>query len=68
MKIMSMKLIEDDDQKKWFIFYNCDMKKIDIIYNTVLKTHCIYFSSKEIAKQAIDCIWRGTLKEILFWN
>ena len=54
---------EDDDQKKWFIYYNCDTKKIDIIYNTVLKTHCIYFSSKKIAKQAIDYIGEERLKK-----
>lgn len=54
---------EDDDQEKWFIYYNCDMKKIDIIYNTVLKTHCIYFSSKKIAKQAIDYIGEERLKK-----
>lgn len=54
---------EDDDQEKWFMYYNCDMKKIDIIYNTVLKTHCIYFSSKKIAKQAIDYIGEERLKK-----
>lgn len=54
---------EDDDQEKWFIYYNCDTKKIDIIYNTVLKTHCIYFSSKKIAKQAIDYIGEERLKK-----
>ena len=54
---------KDDDQEKWFMYYNCDMKKIDIIYNTVLKTHCIYFSSKKIAKQAIDYIGEERLKK-----
>ena len=53
----------DEDQEKWFMYYNCDMKKIDIIYNTVLKTHCIYFSSKKIAKQAIDYIGEERLKK-----
>lgn len=57
---------EDDDQKKWFIYYNCDTKKIDIIYNTVLKTHCIHFSSKEITKQAIDYIGEERLKKYYF--
>lgn len=54
---------EDKKQEKWFMYYNCDMKKIDIIYNTVLKTHCIYFSSKKIAKQAIDYIGEERLKK-----
>lgn len=54
---------EDDDQEKWSIYYNCDTKKIDIIYNTVLKTHCIHFSSKEITKQAIDYIGEERLKK-----
>lgn len=54
---------KDDDQEKWFIFYNCNTKKIDIIYNTVLKTHCIHFSSKEITKQAIDYIGEERLKK-----
>lgn len=57
---------EDDDQEKWFIYYNCDTKKIDIIYNTVLKTHCIHFSSKEITKQAIDYIGKERLKKYYF--
>lgn len=57
---------EDDDQKKWFIYINCDTKKIDIIYNTVLKTHCIHFSSKEITKQAIDYIGEERLKKYYF--
>lgn len=53
----------DKKHEKWFMYYNCDMKKIDIIYNTVLKTHCIYFSSKKIAKQAIDYIGEERLKK-----
>lgn len=53
----------DKKHEKWFMYYNCDMKKIGIIYNTVLKTHCIYFSSKKIAKQAIDYIGEERLKK-----
>lgn len=56
----------DKKHEKWFMYYNCDMKKIDIIYNTVLKTHCIYFSSKKIAKQAIDYIGEERLKKYYF--
>lgn len=54
---------EDHDKEKWFIYYNYAMKKIDIIYNTVLRTHCIYFSSKEITKQAIDYVGEERLKK-----
>lgn len=54
---------EDDDQKKWFIYYNYVMKNIGIVYDTVLRTHCIYFLSKEIAEQAIDYIGGERLKK-----
>lgn len=54
---------EDKKQEKWFMCYNCDMKKIDIIYNTVLRTHYIYFSSKKIAKQAVEYVGEERLKK-----
>lgn len=54
---------ENRNQNKWFIYYDCVMKNIDIVYDTILRTHCIYFSSKEITKQAIDYIGEERLKK-----
>ena len=51
------------NQNKWFIYYNYVMKNIGVVYDTVLRTHCIYFSSKEIAEQAIDYIGEERLKK-----
>lgn len=56
----------DEDQEKWFIFYNCDTKNIDTRYDDTLRTHYIYFSSKEIAKQAIKHIGKERLKKYYF--
>lgn len=56
----------DEDQEKWFIFYNCDTKNIDTEYDNTLRTHYIYFSSKEIAKQAIKHIGEERLKKYYF--
>ena len=51
------------NQNKWFIYYNYVMKNIGVVYDTVLRTHCIYFSSKEIAEQAIQVIGVDRLKK-----
>lgn len=54
---------ENRNQNKWFIYYNYVMKNIGVVYDTVLRTHCIYFSSKEIAEQAIQVIGVDRLKK-----
>ena len=51
------------NQNKWFIYYDYVMKNIGVVYDTVLRTHCIYFSSKEIAEQAIQVIGVNRLKK-----
>lgn len=53
----------DRKQNKWLICYNYDSKNIDTGYDDTLRTHYIYFSSKEIAKQAIDYIGEERLKK-----
>lgn len=53
----------DRKQNKWLICYNYDLKNIDTGYDDTLRTHYIYFSSKEIAKQAIDYIGEERLKK-----
>ncbi len=54
---------EDKKQEKWFIFYNCKEKIINPIYLYDFCICNIYFSSKEIAKQAIDYIGEERLKK-----
>lgn len=54
---------ENRNQNKWFIYYDCVMKNIGIVYYTILRTHCVYFSSKEITKQAIDYIGEERLRK-----
>lgn len=53
----------DEDQEKWCMCYNYDSKNIDTGYDNTLRTHYIYFSSKKIAKQAIDSIGEERLKK-----
>lgn len=57
---------ENRNQNKWFIYYNCVMKKIDALYDTIFKTHYIYFSSKEVAENAICTIGKERLKKYYF--
>lgn len=56
----------DRKQNKWLICYNYDSKNIDTGYDNTLRTHYIYFSSKEIAKQAIKYIGEERLKKYYF--
>ncbi len=56
----------DRKQNKWLICYNYDLKNIDTGYDNTLRTHYIYFSSKEIAKQAIKHIGEERLKKYYF--
>lgn len=56
----------DRKQNKWLICYNYDSKNIDTGYDDTLRTHYIYFSSKEIAKQAIKHIGEERLKKYYF--
>lgn len=64
---MNVKLIgQIGNKKKWLIWYNYDSKNIDTGYYNTLRTHYIYFSSKEIAKQAIKHIGKERLKKYYF--
>lgn len=56
----------DRKQNKWLICYDYDSKNIDTGYDNTLRTHYIYFSSKEIAKQAIKHIGEERLKKYYF--
>ena len=56
----------DRKQNKWLICYNYDSKNFDTGYDDTLRTHYIYFSSKEIAKQAIKHIGEERLKKYYF--
>ena len=56
----------DRKQNKWLIYYNYNSKNIDTGYENTLRTHYIYFSSKEIAKQAIKHIGEERLKKYYF--
>lgn len=51
---------ENDAQEKWFIYY-CD--KICLYQTYITMRNDVYFSSKKIAKQAIDYIGEERLKK-----
>lgn len=53
----------DMEQNKWLICYNYDSKNIDTGYDNTLRTHYIYFSSKKIAKQAVEYVGEERLKK-----
>lgn len=53
----------DMKQNKWLICYNYDSKNIDTGYDNTLRTHYIYFSSKKIAKQAVEYVGEERLKK-----
>lgn len=55
---------KDEDQEKWFIYYYCDKICPYQTYSTMRND--IYFSSKEIAKQAVDNIGEERLKKYYF--
>lgn len=57
---------KDKKQEKWFIFYNCKEEIINPIYVYDFCICNIYFTSKEIAKQAIDYIGEERLKKYYF--
>lgn len=53
----------DREQNKWLICYNYDSKNIDTGYDNTLRAHYIYFSSKKIAKQAVEYVGEERLKK-----
>ena len=55
---------KDEDQEKWFIYYYFDKICPYQTYSTMRND--IYFSSKEIAKQAVDNIGEERLKKYYF--
>lgn len=55
---------KDEDQEKWFIYYYSDKICPYQTYSTMRND--IYFSSKEIAKQAVDNIGEERLKKYYF--
>lgn len=54
------------DQEKYYFYYNCTYKRFDInlVYGT--KGNAIYFSSKEIAEQAVKEIGEERIKKYYF--
>jgi hypothetical protein len=56
----------DIDQEKYYFYYNCTYKRFDInlVYGT--KGNAIYFSSKEIAEQAVKEIGEERIKKYYF--
>lgn len=57
----------DTDKKKYFIAYNYKDKFVDIVYSHFKKLgENIYFSSADIAKQAIKTIGEDRLKKYYF--
>lgn len=54
---------ENDAQEKWFIYY-CD--KICLYQTYITMRNDVYFSSKKIAKRAVDYIGEERLKKYYF--
>lgn len=52
----------DSDQNKYYFYYNSIYKKIDIGFVYGMKTNTIYFTSQEIAEQAIKAIGEERIK------
>ena len=58
---------ENVEQTKWYIFYNYIYKKIGYSDNTVCEhINEIYFTSEELAKQAVAKVGEERLKKYLF--
>lgn len=53
-------------QCKYQIYYDSYARKFEITFNTSLKSNNIYFSSREIAKKAIETIGEDRLKKYYF--
>lgn len=53
----------DPRQNKYYFYYDCTDKKIDIGFVCCMKRNAIYFSSKEIAEQAIKAIGEERIKK-----
>ena len=59
----------NNNQEKWCLYYNYDCYKVDIINACWSRdARVIYFSSEEIAKQAIDTIGIEEIKEYLTYE
>ena len=54
------------NQWKFYIFYDCFNKKIYIDCYLTYKSNDVYFTSKEIAEQAIEAIGEERLKKYYF--
>lgn len=50
------------DENKYFIFYNYKLNDIQIDSDLIYETNCVYFKSKEVAKQAIEILGEETIK------
>ena len=56
----------DGETDKYCIYYESNINTIGIDYNTVCRYNDIYFTSKEIARAAIDSIGENRLKKYYF--
>ena len=57
------------NQEKWYLYYNYKCYQADIAnYNLTKQPRVIYFSSGEIARQAIDTIGEDKIKEYLTYE
>lgn len=56
----------DSDQKKYYLMYDYYENRIFTSYNKFTKTPIVYFTSKEIAEQAVEAIGKERLKKYYF--
>lgn len=53
-----------DDKSHFFIFFNYVLNKFDVNRHTMCKAgNCVYFSSEQVAKQAIEDVVKPFVKE-----
>lgn len=56
----------DSEQKKYYIYYSCHINRTDIDFTTQMRENIVYFTSQEIATQAIQEIGEERLKKYYF--
>ena len=56
----------NNEYHKYYLFYNYKTGKVDVEYDISWKTSSVYFSSEDIAKQAIEAVSEDRLKKYYF--
>jgi len=58
---------KNETQEKWYIFYNYNTKELEYDYDLTCKNMgVVYFTSKQIAQEAVKKVGEENIKEFLF--